>query len=52
MDLIHYVVKDGVLDTSNDRSVSRQVSQRSFHLTQSGRLGERLQSLKSEASQP
>lgn len=25
MDLIHYVVKDGVLETSNDRSVSRQV---------------------------
>lgn len=26
MDLIHYVVKDGVLETSNERSVSRQVS--------------------------
>lgn len=25
MDLIHYVVKDGVLETSNERSVSRQV---------------------------
>lgn len=26
MDLIHYVVKDGVLESSNDRSLSRQVS--------------------------
>lgn len=25
MDLIHYVVKDGVLETSNERNVSRQV---------------------------
>lgn len=26
MDLIHYVVKDGVLESANDRSLSRQVS--------------------------
>lgn len=25
MDLIHYVVKDGVLETTKERSVSRQV---------------------------
>ena len=28
MDLIHYVVKDGVLESTNDRNVSRQVSER------------------------
>lgn len=32
MDLIHYVVKDGVLESTNDRNVSRQVSERKTKL--------------------
>jgi hypothetical protein len=33
MDLIHYVVKDGVLESTNDRSLSRQVSLTRRHET-------------------
>lgn len=31
MDLIHYVVKDGILERSNERATTRQVIYKYFH---------------------